>query len=189
MHKKLLRKLSTQLLIFLLLFGALYGTMQLLIGISVPGGRFDWPWISHYFNVPAALRYSLLKGGSIVLDIMNMDTYIFNSYHLRLVDGKGIRMVYSCMGYGIMSFWVAFAWSFCDTWKQGLKWMFIGLAFIWSINVLRIALLIVATNKQWPMPLDIDHHTWFNIVVYLGIGFLMYGYDRSAKRDAEIRDL
>lgn len=179
------RKLGKQLFVFLLLFGGLYGMMQLLIGLSVPGGKLDWPRITQYFDLPAALRYSLLKGGAIVLDIMNIDTYILDSYHLRMVEGRGIRMVYSCMGYGIMSFWIAFAVAFSCSWKRAAGWALLGISTIWFINVIRICLLLIATNRNWPMPFRVDHHTWFNVAVYLVIGALIYLFDRSEKKHIE----
>jgi exosortase/archaeosortase family protein len=170
---------------FLLIFLSLYGGMQVWIGLTVPGGRFDLPWLEQYANFPALFRYSLLRSGGLLLDIVNVDTYILESYHLRMVNGRGIRMVYSCMGIGIIAFWVAFAVAFAVSKKHALIWTLAGVLFIWWINVVRVALLVLATNRDWPMPLNLDHHTWFNLAVYAGIGVMMYYYDKHARRLSE----
>lgn len=161
--------------------------MQALIGLTVPGGRMELSWVRQYVNVPAWLRYSLLHGASVLLDLMNIDTYMSNGYHIRMVDGRGVRMVYSCMGYGIMSFWAAFALAFAPSIRWGVKWLLLGWLFIWLVNTIRIALLVIATNKDWPMPFQVDHHTWFNLTVYLGIALLMYLYDRQLKKMTELQ--
>ena len=57
-----------------------------------------------------------------------------------------------------------------------------GLLGIWLLNITRVSLLLVATNKGWPMPLDIDHHTWFNIFAYLFIFTFMYLFNRQERR-------
>lgn len=179
------RTWGKSILLFFLWFLLLYGGMQGLIGMTVPGGRFQANAIAGFLDIPSGLRYSLLKGAQILLDLLNMDSYISNGHHLRLVDGRGVRMVYSCMGYGIMSFWAAFALAFSPTLTKAFKWLLFGWIYIWSVNVIRIAGLVIATNKNWPMPFQIDHHAWFNLAVYLGIGGLIYLFDRSIRRTAE----
>jgi hypothetical protein len=34
-------------------------------------------------------------------------------------------------------------------------------------------------DKGWPMPLGIDHHTWFNIFAYGLIFLMIWMYDRA----------
>ena len=84
-----------------------------------------------------------------------------------------------CVGYGVYSFWIAFvAANRGKFWKKTL-WILLGVIVLWFINVIRITLFLVAINKGWPMPLGIDHHTWFNIVAYLMIFILIWLYDKS----------
>lgn len=174
--------LFKQVLIFLLLFGILYGGLDAWIGLTIPGGKFDSPWLAKHADFPSLLRYSLLRSAGGLLDLLNIDTYILDSYHLRVVNGRGVRMVYSCMGLGIMSFWAAFAAAFAVGKKHGLIWVVFGLLVIWSVNVIRVASLVLATNRDWPMPFNLDHHTWFNIAVYSCIGIMIYFYDKHARK-------
>jgi exosortase/archaeosortase family protein len=91
-------------------------------------------------------------------------------------------MVYSCIGYGVMSFWVAFIFANKGTFKKKFLWISGGILVLWIINVLRVSLLLLAINKNWKIPLGWDHHTWFNIVAYSLIFLMILLYDRSFKR-------
>jgi exosortase/archaeosortase family protein len=96
-----------------------------------------------------------------------------------MVNGRGIKIVYSCVGYGIMSFWIAFVVASAATFKKKAFWLIFGLLFIWLLNITRMSLLLVATNKGWKMPLGLDHHTWFNIFAYLFIFIFIYLFSRQ----------
>ncbi len=48
-----------------------------------------------------------------------------------------------------MSFWGAFVIANYDLWKRKLVWIIGGWLAIWCINVIRMALLIIAMNKNW----------------------------------------
>ncbi len=100
-----------------------------------------------------------------------------------LNNANGIRMVYSCIGYGVMSFWAAFIIANTGNMLKKIKWILAGWFAIWCINVLRISLLIISQDKHWPMPLGFDHHTWFNIFAYLLILIMIYFFDRSSKKN------
>lgn len=91
-------------------------------------------------------------------------------------------MVYSCLGIGIFSFWGAFIIANEGTALNKLKWVLIGTLTIWLINVGRIVLLLLAHNNKWVSPININHHTMFNIVAYGAIFLLMYAFDRSQKK-------
>jgi len=89
--------------------------------------------------------------------------------------------VYTCIGYGVMSFWAAFIIANKSSWLEKIIWVLGGWLAICCINVFRISLLIISQDKHWPMPLGFDHHTWFNIFAYILIFVLIYFYDRSTK--------
>lgn len=99
----------------------------------------------------------------------------------------GIRMVYTRIGYGVMSFWAAFIFANKGNMKKKVVWIIGGLFALWCINVLRISLFIVALDKNWPMPLSIDHHTRFNIIAYLLIFLMIYLYDRSSPKLLQLK--
>jgi exosortase/archaeosortase family protein len=108
-----------------------------------------------------------------------------NDYTLAMDgSGVGVRMVYSCIGYGVMSFWAAFVFANKGSWQKKTGWILGGLTALWIINILRVGLLLLATHKHWPIPFSWDHHTWFNIFAYALIFIMIYFYDRSNKKNS-----
>ena len=165
---------------FLLVFAVCYYGTLAWIGITVPGGIYS-PFIDHYLDYVTWIRNSLLYGSKFQLTLFGIDTYIAGDYNLRMVNGRGVRMVYECVGYGVMSFWIAFVVASAGSLKRKIFWLATGLIGIWLLNITRVSLLLVATNKGWPMPLGLDHHTWFNIFAYLFIFIFMYLFNRQDK--------
>ena len=129
---------------------------------------------------------SLLFGTKTVLKVAGIDTYYVGEYTLRKVNGRGIKLVYGCIGYGVMSFWIAFIAASATKKIKKISWIIGGLLLIWVINITRIALLLVATNDNWKMPMGWDHHTWFNITAYIAIFIMMYFFDKSLNREKKV---
>ena len=181
--KTFIRFLIRFLLVFAICY---YGTLGV-IGLTVPGGYYS-PFVNHYLDYIGWIRSSLLHGSQTVLSFFGVDTYFASDYNLRQVNGRGIKIVYECVGYGIMSFWIAFVVASEGSFKKKITWIIAGLLFIWLLNITRLSLLLVATNKGWPIPLGWDHHTWFNIFAYCSIFIFIYIFNRSNKRDNKTAD-
>ena len=170
---------------FLLIFALCYLGSLAVIGLSAPGGYYN-AFIDHYLNFISWIRSSLLFGTKAVLKLAGIDTYYVGEYILRKVNGRGVKLVYGCIGYGVMSFWLAFIAASSIKPVKKIKWIAGGLLLIWGINITRIALLLVATNNNWKMPFGWDHHTWFNIVAYIAIFTMMYFFDKNLNTEKEI---
>ena len=163
---------------FLAIFSACYFGTGFIIGLTVKGGYYS-EFVVRYLDYVKLLRNSLLGGTKLILLCFGIKTYMVDNYILRMVNGRGIRLVYSCLGYGVMSFWFAFVASFSIKIKRKIGWIIFGCFVIWVLNVIRLSFLLVATNKGWPMPFGLDHHTWFNILSYLFIFCLIYLFSRQ----------
>ena len=175
--------LNKRFFLYIIKFGIIFcilyfGTLAV-IGLSTPESYYS-PFVAKYLDYVGLLRSSLINASKSLLSLFNFNTLITDKYTLISHHG-GIRMVYSCIGYGVMSFWAAFVLANKGSWIKKLKWLLAGWLAIWIINVLRISILVIAINKRWEMPLGWDHHTWFNIAAYLLIFILIYFYDRSSK--------
>lgn len=157
-----------------------FGTLGI-IGLSTPDNSYS-EFVANYLNFIDPLRSSLLMGAKGFLSLFGFSTFYSDKFTLKLSSGEGVRMVYSCIGYGVMSFWMAFIIANKGSWKKKIVWVTGGLVAVWLINVLRLSLLLLAGKKQWTVPLGLDHHTWFNIVAYTLIFGMIYFYDRSAKK-------
>jgi exosortase/archaeosortase family protein len=164
---------------FLTVFCLLYFGTALWIGLSTPGGLYN-SFIDSHLDYISFLRKLIIRGAGIFLSLLGYETRTEGLYSLKLANGWGIHMVYSCLGYGVMSFWAAFVIANPGSIKRKVIWVLGGFTIIWIINVLRIALLILFRNNKTHIFDWIGHHTLFNIVAYLFVFLMMYFFDRSS---------
>jgi exosortase/archaeosortase family protein len=156
------------LLVYFILF---FGT-KIIIGLTVPDGFYS-SFVVNYFNYPAVLRNSIFKGTSVLVSIFGIETISKDPYRISFLHGRGIHLVYSCLGYGLLSCWVAFVFANNGKFIFKLKWLLVGSFVIWLLNVFRISFLLFALNFHWSLFLTFDQHLVFNIVVYVVIIWMM----------------
>lgn len=164
---------------FLGIFCVLYFATQVVIAMAAPEGKYYSQLVANYFDYVSALKVSLMRGSAFILSLFGIATHEAPGFMLRMNGGRGVIIAYSCVGYGVYSFWAAFVIANRGRFLKKLWWVVAGLFCLWLINVIRISLFLTAINKGWPMPLGIDHHTWFNIVAYIFIFMMIFLYDRS----------
>jgi exosortase/archaeosortase family protein len=134
-------------------------------------GRHYMPFFDEHLNYIRRLRHLLLHISKTVINWFGYDA-ISNDYQL-LVAGRGmINVIYSCLGLGVMSFFAAFVIAYPKTLKPKLMFLFLGLIGIQVLNLLRFVLLAVLWDKK--SHLILDHHTIFNIVIYIIIAISLY---------------
>ena len=179
------RTFLNYLLKFLLTFCVLYVGTIAWIGITAPGGYY-WPFAATYLNYVAALRRLLLHGAKIFLEALGYAVYLKDAYTIRIQNGLGVHVGYDCIGYGVMFFWLAFIVANKGSFAKKIKWVGIGLLIIWLVNVLRIALMVIAVNDHWPSLFNLDNHGWFNMAAYTVIFCMIYLFDRSQNKEATI---
>lgn len=167
---------------FLGIFCILYFGTQGVIALSAKGGSLYIPFVAHYLDYVSWIKLSLIKAPAAVLSLFGIVTHQEPGFLLRIHGGRGVIIAYSCVGYGVYSFWIAFVAANNGSVERKAKWIIGGLLGLWAINAIRITLFLLAINKGWPMPLGIDHHTWFNIFAYLLIFLLIIWYDKTSLR-------
>ena len=150
----------------------------MIIGLTVPSGYYS-SFVFNYFNYPAALRLSIFKGTSVLVSIFGFETFSKDLYHISFLQGRGIHLVYSCLGYGLLSCWIAFVFANNGKLFFKIKWLLVGCFVIWILNVFRITILLFALNFHWPFLLRIDQHLVFNTIVYVVIIWMMSLFQRS----------
>jgi exosortase/archaeosortase family protein len=124
----------------------------------------------------------LLSGTGFFLSLFGIPTQTEPGFFMRITGGRGVIIAMDCVGYGVYSFWIAFVAANSGSFARKIKWIFFGVLALWLINDIRITLFLVAINKGWPMPLGLDHHTWFNIFAYLFIFLMIWWYDKTGKK-------
>ena len=163
---------------FLLIFAFLYYGTLLIIGLSATDGYYS-PFVARYLDFVSQLKWGLMKSTKWLLSVFGIETYFAPNFSIKIVEGRGVRIAMSCVGYGVYSFWIAFILASAGKWVSKMLWVLGGLLLLWTINVVRISLFLLAVDRNWPMPLGLDHHTWFNIFAYGAIFTMMYFFYKS----------
>ncbi|MDN5286190.1 MAG: hypothetical protein JWR38_2464 [Mucilaginibacter sp.] len=155
---------------FIILFLVFFYFNILFLGIISPGNYYS-SFLAEHLNYIQGLRSLLLSGSAQILEWFGYDT-IYNHVDL-LVAGKGtIRLAYDCLGFGIMSFFTAFVIAYPQKLNQKLIFLVSGILVIQLLNIVRFVLLALFWNKRANQ--IIDHHTVFNIIIYIIIIISLY---------------
>ena len=150
----------------------------MIIGFAAPGGHYS-SFVARYLDYVSWIKASLIEATRFILSLFNIPTHTEPGFVVRVTRGRGVLIARDCVGYGVYSFWIAFVAANAGKFRKKFVWITGGLLLLWFINVVRISLLLVAINRGWPMPLGIDHHTWFNIAAYGVIFILIWLYDKT----------
>lgn len=162
---------------FLVLFLAFYYFNILFFGLTSPGSHYS-KFLANNLNYIDWLRWILLKCSTKTLRLLGY-TAINNKYEL-LVAGRGIiRLVYTCLGLGVMSFFAAFVIAFPKPLKPKLIFLICGLLSIQFLNVIRFVILALFLDKHKNQV--IDHHTIFNVFIYIVIVVSLYFWIMPSK--------
>jgi exosortase/archaeosortase family protein len=155
-----------------------FGTL-LVIALASPNGYYS-PFVDKYLDYVSWIKLSLINTTRLILSVFGIGAHTEPGFLVRINGGAAVFIAMDCVGYGVYSFWIAFVAANNGTFWKKMKWIVPGVLILWLINVIRITLFLLAINRGWPMPFGIDHHTWFNIVAYLMIFFLIWLYDRES---------
>ena len=167
---------------FLSLFILLFYFNLFFISITARRSNALYLFLKLHFDYIDWLRYSLLKMSMFTCQLIGIKCFMQNEFVLRLNDHSGgIRMVYKCVGYGVMSFWAAFVLANNTSLLKKSIWLILGWIIIWIINCLRVTLLLVTIQNHWPINRFLDHHTLFNIFSYCLIFVLIYIFIKREK--------
>lgn len=155
---------------FLVLFLLFYFFNILFFGLTNPGNSYN-AFLADHFNYIQWLRQFLLDASTSIISLFGY-TAIHNNYEL-LVAGHGIiKLVYSCLGLGVISFFTAFVIAYPKPWRHKLVFIIAGILVIEILNIIRFVLLAIFWDKSHPQ--IIDHHTVFNTIIYILIFISLY---------------
>jgi exosortase/archaeosortase family protein len=157
-------------LIFIILFAAFYYFNIFFFGLTSPGNHYS-TFLDEHLNYIRLLRHLLLTTTAHVLGWLGY-TAITSDTELLVVGHGVIRVVYSCLGLGIMSFFAAFVIAFPKTIKPKLIFFFSGIVIFQILNISRFVVLALFWKNT--KGLILDHHTVFNIIIYILIGVSLY---------------
>src|SRR3569832_954515 len=157
-------------LLFLSLFVLFYYFNVLFFGFTSPGNHYN-AFLDEHFNYIRLLRHFLLNATARILGWMGYVTITSDTE--LLVVGRGIiKLVYSCLGLGIMSFFAAFVIAFPKKIKSKIILFISGIAIFQLLNIIRFVVLALFWKST--RGIILDHHTIFNVLIYILIGISLY---------------
>lgn len=106
--------------------------------VMTPGSRFHNAYIADHFDYIQGLKTALIVPAVWIIKAFGFYA-IYNEMDVMVVAGPYLRVNYSCLGLGVMSFLAAFVLAFPASWKSTFKMLIIGFIAIYVLNVLRIA--------------------------------------------------
>jgi len=166
--KKLINTLTPYSFVikFVFLFLFLYALFPFMRGITAPGGEMYFSFADTYLNVVRGLTTFLTSAAKGVLEMLQYHTNQRDYQTLRIESSRGVIINPTCLGWGVMSFWVAFVVANKGAWQHKLKWLAIGLGSILLLNIMRVAIIALANHLQWEAITSLDQHLFFNILSY-----------------------
>lgn len=152
------------IILFLGTFIALYYFNILFIGITTKENLYS-NFLDQHLNYIKGLRFILLSLSAQILKWMGYEV-ITSEFTLHALNTGGINVVYSCLGFGVMSFFSAFiiAWP-GKSLKNKLLFIPLGLVIIQALNITRFILITLFWRKS-VFRGSVDHHTLFNLILY-----------------------
>jgi exosortase/archaeosortase family protein len=159
---------------FLCLFALIYGFYVFYLGVASPGGELYSVFLDEHLNFINWLRYVLIESSAVILNILGYQTKT-NVYQMLVVGHNIVHIGYDCLGFGVMSFFTAFVIAYPGMLKTKLYFWGIGLLVIQLLNLLRFVILSLYWRPTKNVYIS-DHHTIFNIIVYIIIAISLYFY-------------
>ena len=163
-------------------FTIFYFGTEFWIGITAKGGLYS-SFCDNYLNYIKWLRLLILKGASLICLLFGYKTIVIDTISLKIIGGLQVNMVYSCIGYGLLSCWAAFIIAYPSKRKRKLIWLFGGLVTICFANIIRVASLLILVNKTKDVTRFTNHHEIFNAVAYSIIILLLYFYTKKGAKN------
>ncbi len=183
--KKQANKKALKFVIALFVLYILFSQGNLFMNsVMTPGARFYNQFIATHFNYIQGLKTALIKPAVWIIKLFGFYA-IHNEMDVMVVNGPYLRVNYSCLGLGVMSFLSAFVLAFPASWKSTLKMLALGILVIYLLNILRIAglgLLFAFFHSQ--RNYFEYHHEIFNVLVYICIFILLFFWIRKNSRKA-----
>ena len=150
--------------------------------VMSPGSRFYNVYIADHFDYIQGLKTALIVPAVWIIKAFGFYA-IHNEMDVMVVSGPYLRVNYSCLGLGVMSFLAAFVLAFPAPWKSTFKMLVIGFIAIYVLNVLRIAGLGVLLGFFKSQRNNFTyHHEIFNIIVYICIFAMLYFWIKKSNK-------
>lgn len=184
--KKKANKLAIRFVITMVILYLIFSQANLFMNsVTSPGGQYYNAFFTEHFNYIQWTRSALIIPATWLIELFGFHT-VHNHMDIMVVAGPYLRVNYSCIGLGVMSFFTAFIIAYPATLKSKIKLFIIGTIMIYMLNVLRIAGLgILLGYFQSQRDNFTYHHEIFNVIVYCCIFALIYFWIKKNNKTAK----
>lgn len=139
---------------------------------------------SRYF--PDIITHTVAQQSQSVITSLGYDMEVLPSkvepaMNLSINGRTLARIVEGCNAVSVMLLFVAFMLAFFGDMKRTLLFIFAGLALLYAMNILRIALLTIGLY-EYPEYGELLHGTVFPAVIYGTVFLLWLGWINSYKK-------
>ena len=134
------------------------------IGITSPGNYYS-SFLDTHLNYVRGLRHFLISSTAHILQYWGYQVTTTDTM-LHAYNVGGFNIVYSCLGFGLMSFFIAFVIAYPKPLKSKLIFGAFGLFIIQILNIARLVLITLYWTKSI-FAEKINHHTLFNVLLYI----------------------
>lgn len=153
--------------------------------VMSPGGRFYNANLAAHFDYIQGLKTAIIVPATWLIHLFGFYT-VHNQMDIMVVNGPYLRVNYSCLGLGVMSFLAAFVFAFPIHWKATWRMLIFGIISIYILNVMRIAGLgLIFGAFHSGRNYFKYHHEIFNVLVYLIIFFMLYVWVKRNTKEVE----
>ncbi|HEX8277877.1 MAG TPA: hypothetical protein VF540_04250, partial [Segetibacter sp.] len=123
--KRLLKHNSPYLFLirFLASFFSLYLFFPWYRGVVGAGGRFHSSFFETHFNLIIGFTRFLTGSAKLLLETVGYSLHQKDYHSLQIGYSRGISVNPSCLGWAVMSFWIAFVFANVGSAKHRLKWI------------------------------------------------------------------
>lgn len=166
---------------FILLFAGIYSFNWGYMALTDDRGHLYSTFLAQHLNYFAWLRWTIIHLANAMLHGVGVDSYIADVFTLKAPNHHGVYVGPPCLGYGMISFWLAFVIAHDDLKGRKIMYSIAGVLLLWLLNCLRVAMLVYAVQKHWNVNRWMDHHTMFNTAVYLLTFLMIIGFYQLRK--------
>ena len=186
-QKSTIRTTLTFFLSFTFLSTLFYLFNIAFIGVTTPGGYY-LAYLDQHLNYIDTWRHCYLQSSAFILEVLGHKV-THNQTTLLIENNGGFKLVYSCLGYGIMSIFTAFVISFTlptyqITVVSKCKFLVFGLIVIQAANTLRLIAIALFWTRT-PVILQINHHDVYNGAIYLITTLMVIWWIKTTERNAK----
>jgi len=150
-------------ILFPMLFLLFYYFNIAFIGITTPGGYY-LEGVDHHLNYIKAWRSFDISCTALLLRGFGHEV-LTEKVSLHVSGRSGFILVYSCLGYGVLSVYAAFILAYPKSIKEKITFLVAGIIGFQLINIMRLC-LIALYWKSTPMMFKLNAHEVFNYLTY-----------------------